>query len=676
MRRLAGAEPAGTSTDRHLLERFLEQQDETAFQALVQRHGPMVLGVCRRLLVDPHDADDAFQATFLVLVRKAGSLPWRDSIAPWLFQVARRVALKARAGQARRLAGQREAGNMPMRESGDEPSDQMGRQELRRVLDEELDALPAKYRAPLVLCYLQGKTHEEAAQELGWKRGSIAYRLQYAQDLLRDRLLSRGVPLSAGVAVLLAAERSAAAGLPPALVDATVRLASLVAAGEALGTGAISIHISNLAEGVIQSMFLRKVKTAAVVALVLGVLGGGLGIFWPASRAADQEKNVRILVPADPAQVKADKPLIVKGNTEFAFDLYGRLRSQNGNLFLSPYSISTALAMTSTGARNQTLLQMENTLRFPVEQKRLHPAFGSLIDDTRSGKGYQLHVANALWCQMNYPFTNEFLDVNQTCYGGRPSGVDFAGNTEQARQTINAWVEKQTQDKIKELIKQGILDNLTRLVLTNAIYFKGNWETQFDKKYTQDQPFLGMDGKKNVPLMQRTGKLKYADGGAFQVLELPYSGKELSLVAFLPKQVEGLAAFEKTLNQENLARWLEQMQEREVVVYLPRFKMTSQFLLNEQLKTLGMSDAFVSGRADFSGISPVALKEGLHLSHVIHKGFVDVNEEGTEAAAATAVVLAFKGRPTVFRADHPFFFVIRDNRSGSLLFMGRLVNPE
>ena len=673
--RRAAASEAAAASDRQLLQRFRDGHDDSAFTTLVQRHGPLVLGVCRRLLDQPQDVEDAFQAVFLVLVRRAAALSWHDSIAPWLHQVARRVALKARATRARRRTESLTADEAPALEAETAAAHAVEHRELRQVLDEELERLPPRYRAPLVLCYLQGKTHDEAAQELGWKRGSIAYRLGRAQDLLRDRLLGRGVALSAGLAALLTAERATAAVAPAGLVQTTGQAVSLFAAGAAVG---VPENASHLAEGVLQTMHISKFKAACGAALALFLLGGGLHLFWPTSQAADPGKVFKS-VPLDSAEVKTDKAALVKGNNEFAFDLYGKLRAEKGNLFLSPYSISAALGMTSAGARGDTLKQMEKTLHLPVEQTRLHPAFGALLQDTRAGKGYQLAVANAVWCQTNLPIRDDFLTTNETYYKARPTGLDFRARTEEARQSINAWVEKQTQDKIKELLKPGVLKTETRMVLTNAIYFKGDWDKQFDKKLTQDQPFQTAAGKVAVPLMQRTGRYKYLDGDGFQTLEMPYANQELSMLVFLPKQVDGLAEFEKSLTSEKLKAWQDQLREREVRVYLPRFKVTAEFQLNEVLQALGMSDAFDQTRANLTGITTV---EKLFISAVIHKAFVDVNEEGAEAAAATAVVIAAPRSlpppptpPAIFRADHPFFFAIRDNRSGSILFAGRLMNP-
>jgi serpin B len=381
-----------------------------------------------------------------------------------------------------------------------------------------------------------------------------------------------------------------------------------------------------------------------------------------------------LVLPLAAEERKADTAALVKGNTAFALDLYAKLRTQDGNLFLSPYSISTALGMTYAGARGTTATQMEKALHFPYSGDKLSPAFRELIDQGRAGKGYQLNVANALWCQVNYPFLDSYLGVVEKDYHAALKAVNFSGATEEARQTINAWVEKQTKDKIKELIETGVVNPDTRLVLTNAIYFKGDWASKFKKDATKDEPFLTGSNPVKVPMMQQKARFGYLDGGTFQALEMPYAGKELSMVIFLPKKADGLADFEQSLTAHKLTGWLGKLQQREVNVALPRFKMTSEFRLDQTLMALGMSDAFDLLVADLSGING---KKGLFIGAAVHQAFVEVNEEGTEAAAATAVGIQATSLqlPVQFKADHPFFFVIRDYRTGSILFMGRLLNP-
>jgi len=375
-----------------------------------------------------------------------------------------------------------------------------------------------------------------------------------------------------------------------------------------------------------------------------------------------------------------DNSSVVQGNTEFALSLYAQLLSQQGNLFFSPLSLSTALAMTYGGARGQTAEQMATVLHFPAEQQQLPPVFATLSKDLHADSethGYQLHVANALWGQKGYRFRQDFLSTTKTYYGAGLNEVDFQTAAEETRKTINAWVEQQTKDKIKDLIPPGALNELTRLVLTNAIYFKGDWLLPFMKSLTKEEDFkVATDRQVTVPMLHQTGFFKYFDGGNFQALELPYVENKLSMVVFLPKKVDGLAEFEQSLTTQNLMKWLPQLQQHEVVMTLPKFRVTAEFTLNKTLSNMGMPLAFSPHAADFSGMSE---EKDLYLSAVIHKAYVDVNEEGTEAAAATGIVmrtLSAGPPPSTFHADHPFVFLIRDNSSGSLLFLGRLVQPQ
>jgi serine protease inhibitor len=384
---------------------------------------------------------------------------------------------------------------------------------------------------------------------------------------------------------------------------------------------------------------------------------------------------------AEPKPVPAtDRTAVAEGNNAFAFALYGQLRNRNGNLFFSPESISTALAMAYAGARGSTASEMAKTLHFTLPQQHLNPAMGALLSDLNAvHDGYQLTVANSLWAQQGYTFLDNFLQLLKTDYGAGLNQVDFKGATEAARLTINRWVEQKTQDKIKDLLQPGTLAPSTRLVLTNAIYFKGDWQTQFDKAQTRDEDFYPSQAQtKKVAFMHRESSFSYFDGGAFQLLEIPYKSKELSLVVLLPKDRSGLAALEQSLTASNTQQWLSQVVQRDkVIVALPKFKSTQQFELGGTLGAMGMAQAF-SGSADFSGMTG---KRDLAISDVIHKAYIEVNEEGTEAAAATAVgfrALAMRGpveQPPVFRADHPFIFLIRDNRSSSILFMGRMADP-
>jgi serpin B len=381
-----------------------------------------------------------------------------------------------------------------------------------------------------------------------------------------------------------------------------------------------------------------------------------------------------------PGLLQARQPgtaAVVESNTRFALELYGQLRAQKGNLFLSPFSISTALAMTSAGARGKTLAQMEKVLHL-LPPKKHHPAQGDLLDQVHglgAGKrGFSLCLASALWGQKGQRPREDFLELTRTHYGAGLREVDFLRDPEGARRAINAWVGRETQERIKEVLRPGTVKKDTRLMLTNAIYFKGDWANRFDRSATRSGTFhLAGGGSSAAALMSQKGTFGYLDGGTFQALELPYTARELSMVVLLPRRVDGLAALEKMLAPAKLAGWLKGLKKRAVMVTLPRFKVSSASRLNGVLGELGMPLAFNPKAADFSGLG----KGQLQLSAVVHQAFVEVNEEGSEAAASTAVkVVGRAATVPSFRADRPFVFLIRDLRNGSILFLGRLVTPK
>lgn len=368
---------------------------------------------------------------------------------------------------------------------------------------------------------------------------------------------------------------------------------------------------------------------------------------------------------------------IVDAHNLFAADVYGELAKKPGNLVFSPTSISTALAMTYAGARGDTASQMAKTLHLPEGPFDVHGAYGALLSRLESSAAGdpELHVANRLFGQKGAPFESAFLDLTHAKYGAPMEALDFAKSPEPSRLFINAWVEKQTKSRIKDLLPEGTIDGSTRLVLTNAVYFKGSWLTAFDKKLTSDEAF----GTKKVPTMHAMRGASYLDTDAAQILELPYKSAgvdhAVSMVIVLPHDKDGA-------NKLGAKRAFELLQTktmgfRDVQMSIPRFKATLPFSLGDVLKKLGMVDAFGSA-ANFTGISSSI---PLSISHVIHKAFVDVNEEGTEAAAATAVV-ATKGiksepvPPVVFRADHPFLWALKDRSTGTLLFVGRVDDPN
>lgn len=384
--------------------------------------------------------------------------------------------------------------------------------------------------------------------------------------------------------------------------------------------------------------------------------------------------------PAPKPAPTADQAQAVKGSNEFAADLYAHLREQPGNLFFSPESISTAFAMTYAGAGDETASQMAKVFHFTLPPARLHPAMGALLNQMNAThSGYEMHVADALWAQKNEHFRESFLSLVQSDYGAGFHQVDFQTSPEAVRGDINRWIEKQTNDKIKDMLGPGSITPMTRLVLTNAIYFKGTWVNEFNLRATRPDAFHVTPSQSvQAPFMHRTGGYRYLDGGTFQALELPYRGGDLSMVILLPKQMDGLPGLEQSFTAEALSQWTQEFHYADrVVLSLPRFKMTQQFELSNTLAAMGMPQAF-TGRANFSGMSA---NSGLKISAAIHKAFVDVNETGTEAAAATSTIITATAMrmpepPIVFNADHPFLFLIRDVKSGSILFLGRVADPS
>ena len=373
--------------------------------------------------------------------------------------------------------------------------------------------------------------------------------------------------------------------------------------------------------------------------------------------------------------------ILVEGNTAFALQLYGTLRSTGGNLALSPYSISSALAMTCAGARGETARQMEQALHFDQSKTDLHPLFGRLDTALKAAQGNnELNIANSLWPQEKYPFRQEFLNLLKKDYGATVTPLNYKQEAEQARVTINQWVDDKTRHKIAEIIGPRVLNESTRMVLVNAIYFKGTWATPFPEYATQPDKFYAKpDTTATVPFMHKGGQFSYSENDQLQLIALPYAGRQLEMIILLPRSRDGIGQLENSLTAASLSAWTSGMRNEQVDVALPKFKMSSGFSLEKTLPALGMKDAFDPERADFSGMDGHSY--WLYIGAVLHKAYIDVNEKGTEAAAATAVVTTLGAArhtvepPREFRADHPFLFLIRDSTTGSILFMGRVSHP-
>lgn len=367
-------------------------------------------------------------------------------------------------------------------------------------------------------------------------------------------------------------------------------------------------------------------------------------------------------------------------NDSFGLALYAQLGAKPGNLFFSPTSVQAALAITAAGARGQTAEEMNRVLGLG-EREAGGTALGKLLRQLNAdGKkgGYELAVANALWAAQGYPFRPEYLATVENDYQGHLSTLNFAADPEAARKVINDWVSAQTRDRIRDLLPGGSIGPSTRLVLTNAIYFKGKWDLPFDGKQTRDGDFEGVDGRKvKTAFMHQQKNFNYAENDSVQVLELPYGQNDLAMRIYLPKRGDGPGILEKGLPSADLNALAKQPEPQPVQVSLPRFKLESSFELSDVLKAMGMPAACDPGRADFSGMTT---GEHLFISAVVHKAFVNVDEEGTEAAAATGIVMRPTAvyrpvQPKVFNADHPFLFSIVHQKTGALLFMGRLATP-
>ncbi|XP_020792383.2 serpin B6-like isoform X2 [Boleophthalmus pectinirostris] len=377
-----------------------------------------------------------------------------------------------------------------------------------------------------------------------------------------------------------------------------------------------------------------------------------------------------------------ETPLSKATNT-FALNLCKTLgdNDRSANVFFSPMSISSALSMVLLGARGNTATQMSECLKTKDLSDDVHSSFATLLQEFHKPDApYTLSVANKLYGEESYQFVEDYLGATQKYYKAELQTVDFINKSEEARVTINTWVEQQTQGKIKDVLAKGVVDNLTRLVLVNAIYFKGNWNKQFNESSTHDGQFrINKNETKPVKMMHQKSKfpLTFISEINCQIIDLPYKGKELSMLIFLPGSIDdGLEKLEQQLTYENFVEWTrpDMMDEVEVQVGLPRFKMEENYDLKDVLISMGMVDAFSISSSDFSGMSPA---NDLVLSKVVHKAFVEVNEEGTEAAAATAAIMMLRCAmmPARFIADHPFHFFIRHNASNTILFAGRFCSP-
>ncbi|MGE0089210.1 MAG: serpin family protein [Bacteroidales bacterium] len=373
-----------------------------------------------------------------------------------------------------------------------------------------------------------------------------------------------------------------------------------------------------------------------------------------------------------------DNSLISNGNNRFAADLYKQIKTEPVNQFYSPLSISSALAMTYAGAKGETHNQMSKTLYFSEIQEELHANFSQLIKNLTEteAEGIQLNIANSLWLQENMQLLDQYLSITNKYYHAGVNKVNFVTSPENSRKTINKWVEKNTNNKIINLLPDGSIHSQTRMVLVNAIYFNGAWEKVFDKNKNTTEPFFVFKTCET----QATFMNNYINSGFYEdnllsIVEIPYKNRNQSMIIILPKAKYGLKEIEKLFEQNLLPGYFEKMEDKRINLSIPKFKSESTYELQEELGKMGMPVAF-SNSADFSGITG---DKSLAIDKVIHKAFIDVNEEGTEAAAATAVTMRKTSvllDEVQFKADHPFVYLIKDNDTNTILFVGRLMNPN
>jgi len=422
------------------------------------------------------------------------------------------------------------------------------------------------------------------------------------------------------------------------------------------------------------------VKSILFSLLAVVIMAGAIGCSQPVSAEEVKSNKPRITAPVVSA---SDMGALVEGNGEFALDLYRLLKEEDGNIFYSPYSISLALAMTYGGARGETAAQMADAMHYVLAQDALHPAFNNLgLELAKRGEGakgkddegFRLNIVNATWGQRDYTFISSYLDLLAQNYGAGLRVLDFKKDPDKSRDVINEWVSDQTEERIKDLLPEGSITPLTRMVLTNAIYFNAAWLYPFQAETTANGIFhLVSGGDVTVPMMKQTQTFGYVKSGGITAVDLPYDGSELSMV-ILTNDSGTFSDFEENLDYAAVKSVLDNLNKTIVILTMPKYEFDSEFGLKGALVKLGMEEPFLDS-ADFTGISR---ESDLHIDDVLHKAFVSVDEAGTEAAAATGVIVGTTSMPlgpVTVMLDRPFVFLIRDIQTGAVLFIGRVMDP-
>ncbi len=423
----------------------------------------------------------------------------------------------------------------------------------------------------------------------------------------------------------------------------------------------------------------KQIMSIAVIALIVGAVF--ISIFYKPKDSDVESEDVPVAIDTH-ATAESVRSLVDSIN-DFSFDFYNEIiKDEESNVFYSPYSIFTALSMAYEGAKGDTAAEMKDILNILQNDSVTESSFGRLYNLLNHNiEGYKINTANAFWANDDYKFLDDYTNLLKNYYIAEANELDFSKNV-QAAEIINSWIEEQTNDKIKDMIKPDMLSDLTKMVLANAIYFKGLWEKQFDSEDTYEEDFETNNFETvKIDMMEYTdenNKFNYTETNYLKILEMNYQGNETSMIIILPKE-NNISLAEKQLSKENLTHWKNNFVTREIdTLKIPKFKLETEYTLNDILSDMGIDDAFTPGVADFSGMDGT---KNLFISKVLHKAFVEVNEEGTEAAAATAIIMELTAIPgeedlTTFIADHPFIFLIQQKETGAILFMGRVDDPS
>ena len=708
--------------DNELLHLYADREDEAAFAELVRRHLNLVYGLALRTLNgNAALAEDVTQSVFTDLARKAAQLRRHETIVGWLHTSTRFAAAKAIRTEVTRQHHEQEASAM----QDPSPSADFSFAQLRPLLDEAVGALHDRERNAVLLRFFEDKSYREVGGILGISENGAQMRVERALEKLRAQFSRRGVTTTAALLSSALGAHGAVIPAPASLATSVVNQSLAGAAGTTAANSLLPklswpiwagagvffvaalylIFQQSLANGTLPaspnpSTSSSTMKPSQIIRS--GAIASALLTTTSAATAQNSAQSVlQGTAPAPASAATADTATIaalVTANNRFAIDLFRQFNPKpNENAFFSPYSISTALAMTWAGAKGDTAAQMAKILHFSdMPNSSVLAGFAALqqvIAKAQTLDGAKLAIANSLWPEQNpeHPLLQNYLDAVQANFASSATPVDFIQHAPDAVKQINAWVEDKTNGKIKGLIQPTDVGPLTRLVLVNAIYFKGNWTNSFSPRANLDDFFqLANGGALPVVLMHNQQRTKYAlitDGPIpCQILSLSYSANSrigsvnplhLSFVAILPHASQDLATLERALTAEQLASWLGKLTEREVSVYLPKFDLEERYPMVNTLQDLGVKNAFDSKLADFSGMNGT---RELFISKVIHQTLISVDENGTVAAAATMGegILLGSGPtapPVEFRADHPFLFLIRDDLSGSILFLGQLASP-